>query len=83
MWEDDVLYDGERADWSSGWLEKSRWLIDQLVFSRVIGRHSRTTWPPSKKGCSPVCVRGKVRAAEGTGEGEAREEGEGLAKSRT
>ncbi len=34
MWEDDVLYDGERAGWSSTWFEKSKWLIDQLVFSR-------------------------------------------------
>ena len=34
MWEDDVLYHGERAGWSNAWFEKSKWLIDQLVFSR-------------------------------------------------
>ena len=34
MWEDDVLYDGERSGWSNAWFEKSKWLIDQLVFSR-------------------------------------------------
>jgi len=34
MWEDDVLYDGERAGWDREWFDKSKWLIDQLVFSR-------------------------------------------------
>jgi hypothetical protein len=34
MWEDDVLYHGERAGWGSAWFEKSKWLIDQIVFSR-------------------------------------------------
>ena len=34
MWEDDVLYHGERAGWDRRWFEKSKWLIDQLVFSR-------------------------------------------------
>ena len=34
MWEDDVLYNGERAGWSRSWFEKSKWLIDQIVFSR-------------------------------------------------
>ena len=34
MWEDDVLYQGELSGWGSGWLEKSKWLIDQLVYSR-------------------------------------------------
>ena len=34
MWEDDVLYHGERAGWGNAWFEKSKWLIDQLVFSR-------------------------------------------------
>lgn len=34
MWEDDVLYHGEHAGWGSAWFEKSRWLIDQIVFSR-------------------------------------------------
>ena len=34
MWEDDVLYSGKRAGWGGGWFAKSKWLIDQLVFSR-------------------------------------------------
>ena len=34
MWEDDVLYHGHSVGWDSGWFEKSKWLIDQLVFSR-------------------------------------------------
>ena len=34
MWEDEVLHHGEHAGWSNTWFEKSRWLIDQLVFSR-------------------------------------------------
>ena len=34
MWEDEVLYHGERVGWGSEWFEKSKWLIDQLVFSR-------------------------------------------------
>ena len=34
MWEDDVFYYGKRAGWASGWFEKSKWLIDQIVFSR-------------------------------------------------
>jgi len=37
MWEDEVLYDGERANWTGEWFEKSKWLIDQLVFSRDHG----------------------------------------------
>ena len=37
MWEDDVLYHGEQAGWGSTWFEKSKWLIDQLVFSRHHG----------------------------------------------
>ena len=34
MWEDDVLHHGEHAGWDKAWFEKSKWLIDQLVFSR-------------------------------------------------
>ncbi len=34
MWEDDVLHHGGHAGWSNTWFEKSKWLIDQLVFSR-------------------------------------------------
>ncbi len=34
MWEDDVLYSGERAGWTDSWYENSKWLIDQLVYSR-------------------------------------------------
>ena len=34
MWEDDVLCSGERAGWTDSWYEKSKWLIDQLVYSR-------------------------------------------------
>ena len=34
MWEDDVLHSGERAGWTDSWYEKSKWLIDQLVYSR-------------------------------------------------
>ena len=34
MWEDEVLYHGEHAGWGSGWFEKSKWLIEQLGFSR-------------------------------------------------
>ena len=34
MWEDDVLYNGENAGWTTEWFEKSKWLIDQLVFGR-------------------------------------------------
>ncbi len=34
MWEDDVLYDGERASWTDDWYGKSKWLIDQLIYSR-------------------------------------------------
>ncbi len=34
MWEDDVLYHGEHAGWGGAWFEKSKWLIDQIVFSR-------------------------------------------------
>ncbi len=34
LWEDEVLYHGEQAGWGSAWFEKSKWLIDQIVFSR-------------------------------------------------
>ena len=34
MWEDDVLSSGERAGWTEDWYNKSKWLIDQLVYSR-------------------------------------------------
>ena len=34
MWEDDVLCSGERAGWTESWYEKSKWLIDQLIYSR-------------------------------------------------
>ncbi len=34
MWEDDVLCSGERAGWTDSWYEKSKWLIDQLIYSR-------------------------------------------------
>jgi SAM-dependent methyltransferase len=34
MWEDDVLCSGERAGWTDSWYEKSKWLVDQLVYSR-------------------------------------------------
>ena len=34
MWEDDVLHHGEHAGWRNAWFEKSKWLIDQIVFSR-------------------------------------------------
>ncbi len=35
MWEDNVLYYGNRADWSSEYLEKSGWLIKQIIWSRT------------------------------------------------
>ncbi|MEE2847277.1 MAG: class I SAM-dependent methyltransferase [Gemmatimonadota bacterium] len=34
MWEDEVLYHGERAGWTEEWLQDSRWLIDQITYSR-------------------------------------------------
>lgn len=34
MWEDDVLHHGEHTGWGSAWFKKSKWLIDQIVFSR-------------------------------------------------
>ena len=34
MWEDEVLYHGERARWTEEWLKDSRWLIDQITYSR-------------------------------------------------
>jgi SAM-dependent methyltransferase len=34
MWEDDVIYHGERAGWTDDWYSKSKWLIDQLIYSR-------------------------------------------------
>ncbi len=34
MWEDEVLYHGERAGWTEEWYRKAEWLIDQLMFSR-------------------------------------------------
>ena len=37
MWEDDVLYHGEHAGWDRPWFEKSKWLINQIIFSRHRG----------------------------------------------
>lgn len=34
MWEDAVIYHGERAGWTDDWYCKSQWLIDQLIYSR-------------------------------------------------
>ncbi len=34
MWEDEVLCHGERAGWTEKWYHKSKWLLDQLFYSR-------------------------------------------------
>ena len=35
LWEDDVLYRGDRAGWSAQFLEQSGWLIRQIVHGRT------------------------------------------------
>lgn len=34
MWEDEFLYRAERASWSDGWLAKSRWLGEHILYGR-------------------------------------------------
>ena len=34
MWEDTILYGGDKAAWSDTWFDKSKWLIQQIVHSR-------------------------------------------------
>ena len=34
MWEDVILYGWHRAGWTHAWFQKSKWLIDQIVYGR-------------------------------------------------
>lgn len=34
LWEDEVLYGGERSGWSASYLRNGQWLIDQIIFGR-------------------------------------------------
>lgn len=34
LWEDEVLYSGERAGWSKAYLQQGEWLINQLRYGR-------------------------------------------------
>lgn len=49
MWEDDVLYRGERDGWSAGYLERSAWLIRQIL-------HGSTS-PPVLTHCMVVAAK--------------------------
>ncbi|MFM2416795.1 MAG: hypothetical protein RL385_1518 [Pseudomonadota bacterium] len=55
LWEDDVLYRGDRAGWSAPFLEHSGWLIRQII-------HGRTA-EPSLTHCLVMCE--KVRGCGG------------------
>lgn len=49
MWEDDVLYRGERSGWSPEYLEHSGWLIRQVLAGRSA--------PPSLTHCLVIAAR--------------------------
>lgn len=49
LWEDDLLYKGERAKWSPEFLEHSAWLIHQILSDR--------TSPPTLTHCLVVAQR--------------------------
>lgn len=34
LWEDELLYSGERASWSAAYLQQGEWLIKQLLYGR-------------------------------------------------
>lgn len=34
MWEDEILYHGERAGWTTEWHRKAQWLINHVLYSR-------------------------------------------------
>ncbi len=39
MWEDHVLYSGDRAGWTTDYLEKTRWLTNQLIWGQSRDPH--------------------------------------------
>jgi SAM-dependent methyltransferase len=55
MWEDDVLYRGERAGWSASYIAHSAWLIRHILHGRAAA--------PSLTHCMVVASKGN-RAAE-------------------
>ncbi len=57
MWEDDVLYRGERARWSAHYIEHSAWLIRQVL-------HGRTASPALTHCMVVASRRGQVPIAE-------------------
>lgn len=59
LWEDDVLYRGDRAGWSAQFLERSGWLIRQIV-------HGRTA-EPSLTHCLVVGEKVTRLPADGSG----------------
>lgn len=54
MWEDDVLYRGERAGWSEDYLQRSAWLIRQILQGRTV--------PPTLTHCMVVASRREAHA---------------------
>lgn len=34
MWEDEILYGGEKTNWSEVYLQRGKWLVDQLAYGR-------------------------------------------------
>jgi SAM-dependent methyltransferase len=56
MWEDDVLYRGERAGWNADYLERSAWLIRQII-------HGRTA-SPALTHCMVVATKRRQAAME-------------------
>jgi len=73
MWEDDVLYHGEQAGWGNAWFEKSKWLIDQLVFSRdhepylthYVGTVEKRDWSARTAGPRPSAKGFSARSGNG------------------
>ncbi len=56
MWEDDLLYTGDRAEWSPEFLERSGWLIRQILSGR--------TSPPTLTHCLVVARRPPTSSTE-------------------
>lgn len=68
MWEDDVLYRGDRAGWSADYLSHAGWLINTSATARPIARGSRTCRSRPFAGRPAAHLRARLISREFTDE---------------